>query len=116
MRWRPHKGAIGSLPSDACPYSRPFPKDFADCTAFQSVEFNAASRDAPVQMLTSCLNLVVGTFWEGATHRYARCLLGDSTARLARLKSQVVVSESYVLEHVDPDDAALDPPPIMPPR
>jgi hypothetical protein len=80
------------------------------------VEFNAASRDAPVQMLTSCVNLVVGTFWESATHRYARCHLGDSSARLARLKSQVVVSESYVLQHADPDDEALEPPPIMPPR
>jgi hypothetical protein len=107
---------IGKQPLDACPYARPFPKDFADCTAFQPVEFNAASRDAPVQMLTSCMNLVIGTFWEGATHRYARCQLGDSSARLARLKSQVVVSESYVLEHADPDDAALAPPPIMPPR
>jgi hypothetical protein len=113
---RPHKETIGKLPSDACPYSRPFPKDFADCTAFQPVEFNASSSDAPAQMLTSCVNLVVGTFWEGATHRYARCQLGDSIARLARLKSQVVVSESYVLQHADPDEGALAPPPIMPPR
>jgi len=35
---------------------------------------------------------------------------------LAMLKTQVVVSESYVLLHGDPDDAALAPPPIMPPR
>ena len=54
-------------------------------------------------MLTTCVNLRVGTFW-------------DSNDRLARLKQQVVVSESYVLQHADLDDEALVPPPIMPPR
>jgi hypothetical protein len=107
---------IGKLPRDACPYSRPFPKDFADCTAFQSVEFNAASDDAPPQMLTSCANLAIGTFWDDSKHHYARCALGDASARLALLKTQVVVSESYVFLHADPDDEALAPPPIMPPR
>jgi hypothetical protein len=107
---------IGKLPLDACPYSRPFPKDFADCSAFQPVEFNAASDDAPPQMLTACVNMRVGTFWDSNTHHYARCALGDSIDRLARLKQQVVVSESYVLQHADLDDEALVPPPIMPPR
>jgi len=111
-----HKEVIGKLPSDACPYARPFPKDFADCTAFQSVEFKGASSDVAAQILTTCANLVVGAFSDGATHRYARCQLGDAAARLAMLKTQVVVSESYVLQHADPDDAALAPPPIMPPR
>jgi hypothetical protein len=78
--------------------------------------FNAASRDAPPQMLTACANLGVGTFWDSSTHHYARCSLGDSIARLALLKTQVVVSESYVLQHGDLDDDALTPPPIMPPR
>jgi hypothetical protein len=67
-------------------------------------------------MLTACANLVIGTFWDSGKHHYARCRLGDSGARLARLKSQVVVSESYLLLHADPGDAALTPPPIMPPR
>jgi len=67
-------------------------------------------------MLTACVNLLVGTFWDSSTHHYARCALGDSVARLARLKVQVELSESYVLEHADLDDAALAPPPIMPPR
>jgi len=107
---------IGKLPLDACPYSRPFRKDFADCSAFQPVEFNAASADLPPQMLTACANLAIGTFWDSGKHHYARCSLGDSTSRLALLKTQVVVSESYVLQHADPDDEALAPPPIMPPR
>jgi hypothetical protein len=67
-------------------------------------------------MLTSCANLGIGTFWDDNKHHYARCGLGDSAARLARLKTQVEVSESYVLQHVDPDDLALVPAPIMPPR
>jgi hypothetical protein len=67
-------------------------------------------------MLTTCGHLAIGTFWETGKHHYARCGLGDRAARLARLKSQVEVSESYVLEHADLDDAALAPPPIMPPR
>jgi hypothetical protein len=67
-------------------------------------------------MLTACANLAIGTFWDSGKHHYGRCRLGDSVARLARLKSQVEVSESYVLEHADLDDAALAPPPIMPPR
>jgi len=49
-------------------------------------------------------------------HRYARCRLGDSAARLAHLKTQIVDSESYVNAHADFDDMSLIPPPIMPPR
>jgi len=83
---------------------------------FQPVEFNAASDDDPPQMLIACANLGIGTFWDETKHHYARCGLGDSIARLARLKTQLEVSESYVLQHADPDDEALAPPPIMPPR
>jgi hypothetical protein len=42
--------------------------------------------------------------------------LGDSAARLALLKTQIVDSESYVSRHADLDDMDLAPPPIMPPR
>jgi hypothetical protein len=42
--------------------------------------------------------------------------LGDSAARLAHLKTQIVDSESYVNTHADFDDMSLTPPPIMPPR
>ena len=107
---------IGKLPLDACPYPRPFPKDFADCSVFQPVDFNAASVDAPPQMLTTCANLGIGKFWDTAKHHYARCGIGDHIARLARLKTQVEVSDSYVLQHADLDDDALAPPAIMPPR
>jgi len=67
-------------------------------------------------MLTTCANLGIGTFWDSAKHHYGRCGLGDSVARLARLKSQVEASESYVLQHAVLDDDALSPPSVMPPR
>ena len=67
-------------------------------------------------MLASCANLGFGTFVNGGNHRYARCCLGDSAARLALLKSHVVERESYLHLHADPDHRGLGPPPIMPPR
>lgn len=66
-------------------------------------------------MLASCANLGIGTFVNGGNHRYARCCLGDSAARLARLGSHVVERESYLHLHADPDHPGLGPPPIMPP-
>lgn len=67
-------------------------------------------------MMTTCANLGIGTFLDSSKHHYGRCGIGDGAARLAWLKTQVEVSESYVLQHADPDDEALVPPPIMPPR
>jgi hypothetical protein len=62
------------------------------------------------------VNLTVGIFWDDLRHRYGKCRLGDSTARLALLKTQIANSESYVNAHADFDDVTLVPPPIMPPR
>ena len=62
------------------------------------------------------MNLTVGIFWDDLRHRYARCRLGDSAARLAHIKTQIVDSESYVNTHADFDDTTLTPPPVMPPR
>ena len=64
----------------------------------------------------SCSNLTVGIFWDELRHRYGKCRLGDSAARLALLKTQIVDSDSYVNTHADFDDMNLVPPPIMPPR
>jgi len=55
-------------------------------------------------------------YWDGTKHRYGRCRLGDSAARLAHLKNQIADSDLYVSWHADPDDLGLVPPPIMPPR
>jgi hypothetical protein len=69
-----------------------------------------------VGTIGSCVNLTVGIFWDELRHRYGKCRLGDSAARLALLKTQIVDSESYVNRHADLDDVDLAPPPIMPPR
>lgn len=82
---------------------RPFPEDFRECATFMRGN-------------ESCAHLTVGTYWDELWHRYARCALGDSAARLAHLKAQIVDSESYVNLHAAFGDMTLAPPPIMPPR
>jgi hypothetical protein len=108
---------MGKPPDDACPYPRPFPDDFQDCPTFERAEPTPGrSKDHPVLTPGSCVNLTVGTYWDELRHRYGRCRLGDSAARLARLKTQIADSESYVNAHADFDDMSLPPPSIMPPR
>jgi hypothetical protein len=108
---------MGKLPDDACPYTRPFPEDFQECPTFVRADVvTEPSIDQPVTAGGSCVNLTVGIFLDELRHRYARCRLGDSAARMAHLKSQIVDSESYVNAHVDFDESTLAPPPIMPPR
>ena len=69
--------------------------------------------DDPAHAVDSCANLTVGKFWDGTNHRYGRCRLGDSAARLALLGTQIADSDSYVKSRVDSEDVH---PPIMPPR
>jgi hypothetical protein len=108
---------IGKLPDDACPYSRPFPDDFRECPTFERLKpTSEESDDQPVSTTGSCVNLTVGIHWDELRHHYGRCRLGDSTARLARLKTQIADSDSYVNAHADFDEMDLGPPPIMPPR
>lgn len=108
---------MGNLPDDACPYPRPFPDDFRECPTFERVTLSSnAARGGPAHPNSTCANLQVGRFFDGTNHRYGRCRLGDSTARLARLKTQIVDSDLYVRAHADPDSPGLEPPSIMPPR
>src|SRR3977135_2730300 len=108
---------MGKLPDDACPYPRPFPDDFQDCPTFVRDDPTAGgTKEHPVITGGSCVNLTVGIFWDELRHRYGKCRLGDSAARLALLKTQIVDSDSYVNTHADFDDMNLVPPPIMPPR
>jgi hypothetical protein len=108
---------MAKFPDDACPYPRPFPDDFQECPAFERVALSPnAPIDDPVRPTTMCANLTVGRFFDGTNHRYGRCSLGDSAARLERLKTQIVDSDLYVSSHADPDTPGLEPPPIMPPR
>jgi hypothetical protein len=108
---------MGNLPDDACPYPRPFPEDFQECPTFERVTLSSiGATDEPARPNSTCANLTVGAYWDGTNHRYGQCRLGDSAARLARLKTQIVDSDLYVSAHADPDTPGLEPPPIMPPR
>lgn len=105
------------LPDDACPYPRPFPDDFQECPTFVRSEPTLERLgDHPVITSGSCVNLTVGIFLDDLRHRYGKCRLGDSTARLALLKTQIADSDAYVNAHADFDNVTLAPPPIMPPR
>jgi hypothetical protein len=105
------------LPGDACPYPRPFPKDFRDCAAFERVTSKPLrSAKDRTEAVTSCVNLTVGTFWDGTTHHYGRCRLGDRVTRLALLRTQIADSETYVNWQLGSDDLGHLPPPILPPR
>ena len=108
---------MGKFPDDACPYPRPFPDDFRECPTFDRVTLSStAAADDLARANSTCSNLTVGRFFDGINHRYGRCRLGDSAARLARLKTRIVDSDLYVSAHADPNAPGLQPPPIMPPR
>jgi hypothetical protein len=108
---------MGKLPGDACPYPRPFPEDFRDCPAFERTTSRpVGSPEAQTNTVVSCANLTVGTFWDGTTHHYGQCRLGDRVARLALLRTQIEDSETYVNWQLGSDDIDHLPPPILPPR
>jgi hypothetical protein len=90
------------LPDDACPYPRPFPKNFDECGVFD-------------RSAGSCKNLTIGTYFDGANHHYGRCRLGDLTARMAMLKHHIVQRDTFIDHYADPE--GLDQPtPSLPPR
>ena len=105
---------MGKFPDDACPYPRPFPDEFEDCPTFDRVTLSSIGKSARAN--STCANLAVGRFFDGTNHRYGRCKLGDSAARLERLKTQIADSDLYVSSHADPAAPGLQRPPIMPPR
>jgi hypothetical protein len=68
------------------------------------------------EAVNSCANLTFGTFWDGTTHHYGQCRLGDRVTRLALLKTQIADSETYVNWQLGSDDLGHLPPRILPPR
>jgi len=90
------------VPDDACPYPRPFPKNFDECAAFE-------------RRAGSCTHLTIGTYSDGLNHHYGRCRLGDAVARVALLKQQIVERDTYINRYADTE--GLDQPtPSIPPR
>ena len=78
-------GQDSGPPPDNCPYSRPFPEDFAACPTFHAQRFVAATtREQPLGMHLTCAHLRVG---EHAHNRfYAQCALGTAADRRAWLR------------------------------
>ena len=90
---------MGTLPADGCPFSRPFPEDFGECSTYEKVEFQPATlANAPLTPSWTCKHLGIGTYTEAFQHKYGRCALGDATARLQWLKDQIANREQATAE------------------
>src|SRR5437868_865276 len=72
---------LNMVPSDGCPYRRPFAEYFADCPAYEPELYTPTSmRDVPMAPVWTCGNMTVGEHEERG-HLYARCLIGDIASR-----------------------------------
>jgi hypothetical protein len=90
---------VGTLPADACPFSRPFPEDFSECSTYDKVEFRPATlANAPLTPSWTCAHLGIGAYTEGFQHKYGRCALGDATARLQWLKDRIASRKQAVAD------------------
>jgi len=79
------------IPSDGCPYRRPFAEYFADCPAFEPEVFTGTTlRGLPLTPIWSCVHMTVGEDPDQKGHRYARCVIGDAAARRAALFSRLL--------------------------
>ena len=89
----PTKRKTGDLPSDACPFSRPFRPDFDDCPGYLAAEYTAVDMTyrqlAPV---ATCLHLLVGQDPRRPGRHYGACALGCCEDRLTLESSYGVQS------------------------
>lgn len=72
------------LPTDACPYARPFAVDFDDCPAYSPVRF--LPTDTQGRVLSrgwTCAHLAIGIERAERSRFYARCRIGDAGKRRA---------------------------------
>lgn len=70
------------LPADACPFRRPFPPDFAACTAYQPRAYVALDlRYRPLPPVLTCQHLEVRSVGRQPHGFYGRCGIGDAAAR-----------------------------------
>ena len=77
---------IARLPSDACPYTRPFPKTFVECPLYDGQRYLPAdSREKPLMPIWMCSYLVTRIFArDGIEHHYGACQFGGRGARRRR--------------------------------
>jgi hypothetical protein len=94
---------MGTLPGDACPFSRPFPEGFDECPAYEGIQFQPATfANEPLTPAWSCRHLTVATVVEGFPRNYARCELGDAAARLQWLKDRIAARGKTGTEDAQP--------------
>ena len=68
--------------ADACPFARPFAEGFAECPAYQRVEFMAVdSQYRSLGRHNGCRHLEAKSLGGRAAGYYAACALGDEEAR-----------------------------------
>jgi len=69
-------------PSNECPYPKPFPPDFTECTAFQATQMVTLDLSArPLGVVITCRHLE-GRLMANTNYRwYGACVLGDAEAR-----------------------------------
>jgi len=70
------------VPSDRCPYRRPFDEYFLECPNHEREPFTALNlRGAPLATVWTCSHLTTGEYDGNRGHLYAKCLLGDLAGR-----------------------------------
>jgi hypothetical protein len=68
--------------ADACPFARPFPDDFQDCSAYQRIEFLAVdSQYRPLGRHNSCRHFEAHSLAGRGVGFYGACGLGDAETR-----------------------------------
>lgn len=69
-------------PEDACPFPRPFPRDFRECAAYRPIYFVGLTTGyEPMPPVWTCANLVPSPAPGEPGRFYPRCRLGDAPAR-----------------------------------
>lgn len=72
--------------SDRCPFRRPFPRDFKDCSAFEAVEYAttdfAGHHLRPILTCAHLENAPLDPNWPNGS-AYARCSIGGHAERAA---------------------------------
>jgi hypothetical protein len=86
--------AIGPVrPADECPWRRPFPEAFDQCSVFVPQAFQAHDiQYRPLAPVLTCRHLVSRPFPLPKAGWYGACELGDAAARRAQLERRIVTA------------------------
>jgi DNA-binding CsgD family transcriptional regulator len=79
---RQESEAVRPAAADECPFTRPFPEDFAGCPAFlPKLAVTLDLSVQPVDLIRSCRHLAIRPSSDGPGQSYAACVIGDVAAR-----------------------------------